>query len=267
MTLDFQVSRRTFVLGLSSLATVSALPAAATESAPLRGVSYLESVKLAADAPYLRPSQLNAAYTHAVYVNTALSGDGAQKMWFLSRGDRGDWSLGLHDAEYWADKGEDPHYSWPVSTGRKYPGDSRSGPTPIGVFNVDDRRFRPGWGSPGMYNAIYIDLHYSSGRASGVAIHGTLPGNYKKLGRADSHGCVRMHKRNADQVWGLLHPQKLKGPDAPLWGEIPRYFTSPPQGSTRSGYVRDGSVLASSDGTPLRKDGYRMVFVFFRDDV
>ena len=267
MVFNAELSRRQLFLGASAFVALSPFPAMANESAPLRGLGYLEHLKVSADAPYLRPSALHPSYSHAVYVNTALSGDGAQKMWFLARSATGAWELGLHDAEYWAEKGETPHYSWPVSTGRKYPGDSRSGPTPVGVFNVDDRRYRPGWGSPGMYNALYIDLHYSSGRASGVAIHGTLPGNYKKLGRADSHGCVRMHKRNADRVWSLVHPENRRKENSPLWGEIPRYFSSSPEGSTRSGYVRDGSVLLAADGAPLTREGYKMVFVFFRDDV
>ncbi len=268
------ISRRHLLAtGLATgLAAAALRPGAARAAAevPL-DPGYLEALRLPAGQPYLPPSALHPDYQTAVYVNTALSGPGAQKMWVLARGEAG-WALALHDEGYWAKKlsdGEVPAYSWPVSTGRKYPGDSRSGPTPVGVFNVDDRRHRPGWGSQGMYNALYIDLHYSGGRASGVAIHGTTSGQYRKLGRADSHGCVRMKTANADQVWALVHPEGAKGAASPLWGTVPRFFTSAvtKDMSARSGYVRDGSLLYAEDGSLLTREGYRMVFVFFRDDL
>jgi hypothetical protein len=99
-----------------------------------------------------------------------------------------------------------------------------------------------------------------------VAIHGTAPAQYRKLGRVDSHGCVRMHQANARQVWDIVHPDRRRGESSPLWGEIPRYFTSAPGAGARSGYVRDGSLLRDAGGAVLMRQGYRMVFVFFRDD-
>lgn len=265
------LTRRTaMAAGLAALATpVLGRMARATATGDQTGIGYLNALTVADDAPFLPPSQLHPAYSHAIYVNTALSGPGAQKMWVIERAGNG-WQLATHDEEYWQDKG-DPAYSWPVSTGRKYPGDSRSGPTPVGVFNIDERkhRHRPGWGSAGMYNSLYIDLHYSGGRVSGVAIHGTTQGQYRKLGRADSHGCVRMRQSNADKVWNLVHPDGARAEASPLWGEVPRFFTSDPQAdmSARSGYVRDGSLLTAADGSVLMRPGYRMLFVFFRDDV
>lgn len=259
-------SRRMFLgTALAAGGALPLLPAMASAPPPATptdpALSYLEAVMPRPGTPYVAPSDLHPAYSHAVYVNAALSGPNAQKMWVIARAPQGGWSL-LADA---TDDGAGA--SWPVSTGRKYPGDSRSGPTPLGLFNIDDRRYRPGWGSPGMYNALYIDLHYSSGRASGVAIHGTTQGQYGKLGRADSHGCVRMRQSQADLIWLLLHPLGRHGPASPLWGEIPRYFTSAVgQGMTaRRGYVRDGSLLHDASGRLLTRDGYRMVFVFFWD--
>lgn len=267
------LTRRTLIA--TGLAAAAALPLApplrAGEAAP--GLDWLEALRLPEGQPYLPPSALHPAYRVAVYVNTALSGEGMQKMWVLSRPDaETPWALALHDDGHWQDRvaaGGAPAYSWPVSSGRKYPGDSRSGPTPVGIFNVDDRRHRPGWGSQGMYNALYVDLHYSGGRASGVAIHGTTKGMYRRLGRPDSHGCVRMKVANAEQVWEMVHPGGARKEASPLWGEIPRYFTSAVTAdmSARSGYVRDGSLLYAEDGSLLTREGYRMVFVFFRDDL
>lgn len=232
-------------------------------------VAYLEGLILPADMPYLPPSRLHPAYSHAVYVNAALSGAGAQKMWVLAR-EGGCWRLAFCDVEHWGAMA-DPTYSGPVSTGRIYTGDRRSGPTPPGIFNIDERQacHRPGWGSAGMYNALYIDLHYSGGRASGVAIHGTLEVSYHQLEQADSHDCVRIRQAVADKIWAILHPEGAWGTASPLWGEVPRFFRSEVRGdmSARSGYIRDGSLLRAADGSVLMRPGYSMVFVFFRDDL
>ncbi|MCA0921169.1 L,D-transpeptidase [Pseudooceanicola nanhaiensis] len=277
MTLDRPNSRRNFLRGATAALALAHVAGRLHASASATGTGtgtdpalrYLEAVTPATGTPYLAPSALHPAYSHAVYVNAATSGPHAQKMWVIARAGDG-WSLLASDDSHWSGRempDGGPGYSWPVSTGRKYPGDSRSGPTPLGIFNVDDRRHRPGWGSPGMYNALYIDLHYSSGRASGVAIHGTTSGQYRKLGRVDSHGCVRMRQSNADLIWNLIHPDGVRGAASPLWGEIPRYFTSAVgTGMTpRRGYVRDGSLLRDASGALLTREGYRMVFVFFWD--
>ena len=242
------------------------------------GIAYLEALgapgALNPKVAFIPPSRIDPAYSHVVYVNTALRTPGGQKMWVIERAGAG-WQLALWDEKYWEKKGIEgpPPYSWPVSTGRKYPGDRRSGPTPIGIFNPDDRntRHRRGWGSPGMYNSIYIDLHYGSGRASGVAMHGTTSNKYRLLGRADSHGCIRMKQSNSEKVWKMFHGDGRPGESSPLWSQaVPRYFTSPPtqSRSARHGYVRDGSFLQdASTGERLTKPGYAALFVFFRDDL
>lgn len=266
-----RVTRRSILAsGIAALAIPLACRAAcAALSEQFPGITYLEGLKPGAVAPYVPPSGLHPAYAYAVYVNAALSGPAAQKMWVIERKDEG-WHLAIHDPEYWEGKGE-PAYSGPVSTGRAYPGDNRSGPTPPGVFNIDERagRHRPGWGAAGMYNTLYIDLHYSSGRVSGVALHGTPTHNLDKLGTADSHGCVRMRQAMADKLWAIIHPDGAHGPESPLWGSVPRFFRTEVRQdmSARGGYVRDGSFLTGEDGGILMRPGYRMALVFFRDDV
>ena len=265
-------TRRTFLTALGAT-SLFPIPSHAIDRPDL-GIDYLESLgqpgALRANMAFIPPSKIDPAYSHVVYVNAALRGEGAQKMWVIERSRKG-WQLALSDPDYWADKGT-PQYSWPVSTGRKYPGEARSGPTPLGIFNADDRDFRhrKGWGSPGMYNSIYIDLHYGGGRMSGVAMHGTPKGKYRLLGTADSHGCIRMHQSNADQIWSMFHPDGKPGESSPLWSEVPRYFKSKPSRgrATRWNYVRDGSFLHNaSTGERLTKPGYSVLFVFFRDDL
>lgn len=264
--IEMTLSRRT---ALTAMAAFAALPALGMEPGKV-GLDYLEQLDGKVSGAYLAPSRIDPAYSHALYINAATSGAGAQKMWVLERAGA-DWRLALWDETHWGER--TPEYSWPISTGRHYPGDRRSGPTPLGIFNVDDRTFRHvrGWGAPGMYNSIFIDLHYSSGRISGVAMHGTTRSKYRLLGRPDSHGCIRMTQPNADRVWAMFHgPDGRPGDTSPLWSEaVPRYFTSAPRQdwSVRRNYTRDGSFHTDESGERLTKPGYAALFVIFRDDV
>lgn len=269
------------------------------------GIAYLESLK--GSDRFLAPSQVDWRYETVIYVNLATSGKTAQRMWVLHRdhdqdsasaqnsansntGDAiqtliataGDslpehdqsaqptaapWRIGMWDKAFWDKRGEVPTYSWLISSGRKYPGDKFSGPTPTGVFNLDERRGRQklGYYSAGMYDAMFIDLHYSSGRRSGVALHGTTSSKYRLLGRADSHGCIRMHRRNSRALFdrvlgrdGVMSEQQIKG-------EVPRFFRTSPSASVRLGYNRQGELIYSDEGDLLTKDGFRTLIVMFKD--
>ena len=88
----------------------------------------------------------------------------------------------------------DKTQSWPVSTGL------RSGWTPTGTF-------QPYWlhrhhrsslfrGAPMPYS-VFFTGHY--------AIHGTTQTN--RLGSPASHGCVRLHPKNAAELFGLILEQ------------------------------------------------------------
>jgi len=270
-------------------------------------LAYLESLK-GSDERYKAPSELDPRYTIALYVNGATRGPWRQRMWVLQRdGIGGEWRLAFWDKKHWRKtklaEGEAPPYSWPVSTGRYYRGDRFSGPTPTGVFALDERKWRYGRGytAPGMVHTMYIDFHYSSGRRSGVAFHGTTTWRYRRLGRADSHGCIRMKKKNA-----LAMYNRITGRDGVLdkddrWGEVPRYWKEQRR-NKRWGYTRDGTphpveapvevaeLLAedkpplaglttaaavdappngiaqpSSNGSVLTKAGFRTIAVIFKD--
>ncbi|SLN18454.1 L,D-transpeptidase [Roseisalinus antarcticus] len=264
------LNRRHFLA--TSLSALAA-PALASQPAPY-GIDYLEGLAepgaLHESQAFIAPSALHEAYSHAIYVNTSFYGDSRQKLWLLER-QGASWDLGLRDDAYWQRRDVQGGYSFPVSSGALHAGNSRAGPTPSGIFNIDERsgRYRSGWGSPGMYKAMYIDLHYNSGRMSGVAMHGTTSGRYSALGRPASHGCVRVTQSNMDAVHALFHPGGARREDSPLWGEVPRYFTSEVSNemSVRRGYTRDGSLLTDDSGAVLTKMGYTALFVFFRDDV
>ncbi len=237
--------------------------AAAVKPTQSRALSYLESLKGKA-GDYLAPSQIDQRYNLALYVNAKASGPNAQRMWVLQRDQTtGRFKLALWDDKWWKSKkartkykvaeGDEPPFSWLVSIGKKWRGDNRSGPTSLGVFALDERkgRMQRGWHAPGMIHAMYLDLHYRSGRRSGIAFHGTTRSQYRKLGRIASHGCIRMHQSNA-----LKLLNRVRGADKVLarddvWGEVPRFWRRQ-KGGNRYGYVRDGSLLHGQTGRTLK---------------
>jgi hypothetical protein len=275
---------------LVALLLCSAAPSARAEG-PL---AYLESLKGKVER-YKAPSELDPRYTIALYVNAATQGPNRQRMWVLQR-DKigGEWRLALWDKAHWRKaalgEAEAPDYSWPVSTGRYYRGDKFSGPTPTGVFALDERKWRYGRGytAPGMIHTMYIDLHYTSGRRSGVAFHGTTRGRYRKLGRADSHGCIRMRQENALAMYNRITGRDEVLPEGMRWGEVPRFWKHERR-DKRWGYTRDGTphpaeIAAAertdADGAPLpgaiaadagedtdvlTKTGFRAITVIFND--
>ncbi|PZO77808.1 MAG: hypothetical protein DI629_13585 [Mesorhizobium amorphae] len=82
-------------------------------------------------------------------------------------------------------------YSWPVSTGRK------GFTTPRGSYRPT--RMHKMWHSR-KYDMS--PMPYSVFFRGGYAIHGT---NYvKALGRPASHGCVRLHTRNAAKFYSMV---------------------------------------------------------------
>jgi hypothetical protein len=252
-------------------------------------LDYLESLK--GSERYKAPSELDGRYTVALYVNAATSGPWRQKMWVLQRDAIGaPWRLAMWDAAHWKKaklaEGETPSYSWPVSTGRYYRGDPFSGPTPTGVFALDERKWRYGRGytAPGMIHTMYIDFHYDSGRRSGVAFHGTLPGRYRRLGTNDSHGCIRMKQANAAAVLDRITGRDKVLPEEMRWGEVPRFWKGE-RGQKRAGYTRDGSLhptealvadlgvmpasagsISDAESLPvLTKTGFRAIAVIFEN--
>ena len=257
---------------LGAGAATLAAPALASASATF-DIDYLESRVEAGvlheSQHFIPPSQVHEAYSHVIYANTSFYGEARQKMWVLRRAGAA-WDVALRDDDYRDREAAEAAYSWPMSSGALHQGNPRAGPTPSGIFNIDERseRYRGGWGSPGMYKAMYIDLHYNSGRRSGVAMHGTTSGRYRYFGRPASNGCLRVSQRNMDALHGLFHPGGARREDSPLWGEVPRYFTSDVADTmdARRGYVRDGTLLYDDDGVLRTKMGYTGLLIFFRDD-
>lgn len=84
-------------------------------------------------------------------------------------------------------------HTWPVSTGT-------GGGPPSGVFRP--QRFERSWYSRKFGNA---PMPHSVFFHQGYAIHGT--NHVARLGRRASHGCVRLHPRNAAALYGLMRSE------------------------------------------------------------
>ena len=104
-----------------------------------------------------------------------------------------------------------PRYSWPVSTG------VASYDTPSGSyrpFRMERTHFSKEWDDAPMPFAMFFTTQ-------GHAIHGT--NHVRSLGRAASHGCVRLSVRNAATLFNLVKSQGMgrtrvviDGADAPV---------------------------------------------------
>jgi hypothetical protein len=100
-------------------------------------------------------------------------------------------------------------YDWPVSTGR--PGYD----TPSGTFRpfrMEIDHTSDEWDNAPMPYSIFFTQ-------TGVAVHGTY--EQRNLGRAVSHGCVRLSVKNAATLWKLVKREKMANTTVMLTGEIP----------------------------------------------
>ena len=100
-------------------------------------------------------------------------------------------------------------YTWPVSTGRaKYN-------TPNGEFKprgMERHHVSREWDdAPMPYSIFFTD--------EGHAIHGTYEA--RSLGRAVSHGCVRLSVQHAAILWDLVKKEGKANTEVVLSGDIP----------------------------------------------
>lgn len=100
-----------------------------------------------------------------------------------------------------------PRHSWPVSTGVE------AHDTPSGAyrpFRMERTHFSKEWDDAPMPFAMFFTNQ-------GHAIHGT--NHVRNLGRAASHGCVRLSVRNAATLFGLVKAQGMGRTSVRIAGE------------------------------------------------
>jgi hypothetical protein len=100
-------------------------------------------------------------------------------------------------------------YNWPVTTG------GRDFDTPSGTFKpfrMEIDHYSDEYDNAPMPYSIFFTQ-------TGNAIHGTY--EQRNLGRAVSHGCVRLSVKNAATLWNLVKQEKMANTKVVLSGAIP----------------------------------------------
>jgi lipoprotein-anchoring transpeptidase ErfK/SrfK len=99
-------------------------------------------------------------------------------------------------------------YTWPVSTG------TEEYDTPGGTFTpfrMEIDHHSDEWDNAPMPYSIFFT-------ETGVAVHGTY--ERRSLGRAVSHGCVRLSVKNAATLWKLLKQEKMANTSVVVTGDV-----------------------------------------------
>jgi len=100
-------------------------------------------------------------------------------------------------------------YNWPVTTG------GSGYDTPSGTFKpfrMEVDHYSDEYDNAPMPYSIFFTQ-------TGNAIHGTY--EQRNLGRAVSHGCVRLSVKNAATLWNLVKQEKMANTKVVLSGAIP----------------------------------------------
>ena len=100
-------------------------------------------------------------------------------------------------------------YTWPVSTGKA------GYATPSGtftIFRMEKKYASKEWDNAPMPNTMFFT-------PQGNAIHGTY--SVGNLGRAVSHGCVRLAPQNAATLFSLVQSQGMFGAQVVITGPSP----------------------------------------------
>ncbi len=136
-----------------------------------------------------------------------------------------------------------PRYNWPISTGRP------SYDTPNGTFRAfrmeKDHRSEEWDNAPMPYSIFFT--------RTGVAVHGTY--EQRSLGRAVSHGCVRLSVANAAVLWDLVKRESLNNTTVRVSGSV--------GGANATVVARPGSMPPAAIGPRDSNSKKRPLFPFF----
>jgi hypothetical protein len=140
-------------------------------------------------------------------------------------------------------------YVWPISSG------ARGYTTPSGKFKpfrLEEEHYSKEWDDAPMPHSIFFTER-------GHAIHGTL--YEKSLGRAASHGCVRLSQANARTLFELVEANGLGNTSVVVRGGLFDFGYSPKRSFADVGDDIDNTIkkkrkpggFASLFGTPKKK--------------
>ena len=147
---------------------------------------------------------------------------------------------------------------WPISSGKPC---GKKIETPTGVFKLNPYRFHSEYYSVlfedvNMYETMFFYHNYQNGRATGVAIHGTYV--TEKLGRRDSGGCIRLHRRNSKCLFntlkGNLSKRCLNGGYLNYQGTVPSFMS------------QNGEADPEFLSNRLETRGYKVLVAIYKDN-
>ncbi len=127
-------------------------------------------------------------------------------------------------------------YTWPVSTGR--PGYD----TPNGrftAFRMDKDHRSQEWDNAPMPFSVFFT-------STGDAVHGTY--ETRGLGRAVSHGCVRLSVKNAATLWALVKREPVYHTVVQITGSV---------GGVRSQTIAGNAPIPPAAVGPQNRQGQR----------
>lgn len=127
-----------------------------------------------------------------------------------------------------------PRYTWPVSTGIS------SYDTPSGSykpFRMEATHFSREWDNAPMPHAVFFTK-------IGHAIHGT--NQVRNLGRAASHGCVRLSPGNAATLFSLIKAQGMANTRITVDGAVSTAVAEDTRGSYGSRSARQRRASGKS---------------------
>ncbi len=74
--------------------------------------------------------------------------------------------------------------------------------TPVGSFRIDSMQVMH---HSNKFNDAPMPFALFFAANNGIAIHGAVPSEYKDLGKPASHGCVRVHPKNAQSLFDFVN--------------------------------------------------------------
>ena len=133
-------------------------------------------------------------------------------------------------------------YRWPVSSGLP------AHETPNGsykTFRMEADHYSKEWDDAPMPHSIFFTQR-------GHAIHGT--DHARNLGRAASHGCVRLSRANASMLWDLVKREGMANTRVVLSGQVP--LMNDPAVTRRAPTFREQPAYVNADemnSPPVRR--------------
>ena len=116
-----------------------------------------------------------------------------------------------------------------------------------GMFRMNHTKSEAKPHQQGMIWSMFVDVKYSSGKMSGIAIHGTPSANYAKLGTQQSHGCVRIRQKYSKPLYHFLLSDEIYEQDLVTFNNRERL----------------GPLLRDDNGDYVTRPGQKVLMIFF----